>query len=414
MQGKWAVVLLIPVSLLLGACSGGSFDIANLPIIGPTHTSTSSVTPTPSPTSTNTPTPTPTSTSTLKKTSTPTNTSTPTLTPTPYGGGNGEVILYDKFSVYRLELNDSTRDMLLSAQDLIDTLSLDSSSGDFLNLGFISPDGNKILIQICKDLAACRGVPSTFLVDTNLTNLLSISIPRLMRMEQVQWHPDSKEILAPVRPAGGTVGRRGYPTYIIDTGDDNFGKVVKFGDASSVFWSSDNHDVFYFLYPDVFQSDNRNISKFACDSCIPKGPMVYAGGSSIGGKLIAFGNTYGDLFLMNEDFSKPITFKLLEDIKDLEWSPDGRKILFLGFLFREDENSITNYGRQIAIFDIDSQNRLDIRADEAFFLCNWSPDSRLVSFLTFSVERKTMLHIFNIETQESQTIHSSSCPVWLQ
>ncbi|MBE9473413.1 MAG: hypothetical protein IMY85_00880, partial [Chloroflexi bacterium] len=80
MHSKWFLVLLIPFSLLMGACSGGSFETSNLPIIGRTDAPTPSVTSTPLPTSTHTPSPTPLPTSTITPTPTPTE---PEPTPTP-------------------------------------------------------------------------------------------------------------------------------------------------------------------------------------------------------------------------------------------------------------------------------------------------------------------------------------------
>lgn len=364
----------------------------------------------PLPTKTTAPTDTPTPTNTPTITSTRSPTSTPTLTPTPLGGGNGDLILYDRFSVYRVELNYSTRETILDSQSLLTVLSLDNSSGDFLNLGYISPDGRKILIQVCSDKSACQGRPPTFLTDIPLTNVQMVSIPGFMRIEQVHWHLDSEEILVPISP-GDTIGRRGYPTYIIDTGDANFGEVEKFGDGSSVFWSSDNHDVFYFLSPDVYRSDIRNLTKLTCPSCITKGGIAYAGGSSMRGNKIAFAATNGELVVINDDFSNLITLEFPERVDDLEWSPDGRKIAVL-----EDTNPSSFYGSQVTILDIDSENHLTFRTDEALaplMLCDWSPDSSLVSYLAISLERKTTLHIINLETQESQRLHSSSCPVWL-
>lgn len=78
-----------PIFLALAGCSSGSFDVADLPIIGrtdtpnPTETSTPTSTSTITPTSTSTATQTPTNTLTPTTTSTPTPTYTPTPTSTP-------------------------------------------------------------------------------------------------------------------------------------------------------------------------------------------------------------------------------------------------------------------------------------------------------------------------------------------
>ena len=199
MQRKWFWLLLIPILLVLAGCSEGSFDVANLPIIGRTDTPTPSVTPTPYPTSTNTPTSTPTSTSTPTNTPTPTNTTTPTLTPTPFGGGNGEVIIYDRFSVYRVRLNDSPKEIIFPAQIIFDELSIDKDSGDFLNIGYISPDGRKFLIVTCKDQGSCQDdMLYVFLVDISQMNVKRILIPGMIRPDQVLWHSDSKKIIVPI------------------------------------------------------------------------------------------------------------------------------------------------------------------------------------------------------------------------
>ena len=367
-------------------------------------------------------------------TNTPAPTHTPQPTATPLGGSSGKIMFLSDATLYTSNIDGSDKEVVFPKTRLMEILAVerdDFLKSEIFSQGWISPNGEKLLIWICIliNQAPCvGGNPTRFLlVTTDLSQTKTITeVSDEAASRNPLWSYDSERVLLQtfdiIGPGqiGSSSPREGYRTFIIETNEGGFGEVARFGRASTAFWSLDGQKIYYFGNFDLAFSNVDNTDKQICETCSKWDSVVYTGAVSPDGERVAVVDTFKKLTITNSDFSNPVEFTLsLSDDsvspEYTQWSPDGKK---LSIKVGTDGGS----KQTIVIMEPGTGEQQELvvsQSNQSITLCGWSPDSKGVLYVRFSWETGVTELVFVDVTNNtdlplfSLSYGESSCPIWL-
>ena len=380
-------------------------------------------------------TPTRTSTPTSTPATTPMSTISPSPTPTPLGGGSGRLMFFRDYSLWSLDANDESV-VVLSHQQLVEAMGLESAFGVD---GYLSPDGTKLLISACGDE---RCTPLRMLVALATSDLSTIRVLEFENsLRKVEWSRDSEELLVQVLPGGAVT--EGFHTYIIGT--TNIGSATKtsLGMAFSAFLSPDGQQVYISTRDGYTGVGSDGLAKGAlkCDACsryisywgavAPNGlRLVVVSPTNVlnievpnpsGGTGIATVSV-NDIVIADREFSNSqVLVSGIFGEPLMQWSPDSRRLLVVS---STRDPASGKEVEELKVVEIDSGKITNLVLPEgtlAAYPCNWSPDSRLATYvarLEVSGERHSLLFVQNVEEDRPVRLTAfetgfERCPIWL-
>jgi hypothetical protein len=385
---------------------------------------------------TRTPTPTFTPTSTLTATFTP--------SPTPLGSG-GRLLFFRNSSLYSFDITNQQEEIVLSQEQLIGALELEGIFSGGVS-GYTSPDGKKALIQACGDENCTESNFKSALVTTNLSLTKRFELGFGYHTSAVQWSPDSQKVL--IQFFRGNIITDGFITHIIDGSDANFGERIRLELAFYAFFSPDGSQVYYSTLGGykVINSDGSNKQALNCEVC--ENPVSNAGAVSpdslkvvvplnSGGKTIQIlypdGNTGFNttseysIVIADRDFSASQVvasgINSLSTMNSILWSADSEMILFSVTEYNPDSPIIKQEeaSEVIKAVEINSGKISTLIVPEeasSVFLCGWSPDHRLISYITHGFDFYGRIIVQDVEGGKPTLLTPlesgiGSCPVWL-
>jgi len=387
---------------------------------------------TPAPTATPTQ-PKPTSTFTSTSTSTPAPTHTPQPTFTPIGGSSSKIMFLSGSTLYTSNIDGSDKEVLIPKTRLMEMLAEERETflqSEVYTTGWISPNGEKLLIWICIliNQAPCvGGNPTRFLlVNTDLSlakTITELSDQAVGGNSNPLWSIDSEKVLlqiadiiGPGQASGSVEGNR---TIIIESNEERFGELARFGRASTAFWSLDGQKIYYFGGRNLAFANVDGSGKQACETCSKWDGVVYAGAVSQEDEQVAVLDTLKKLTITNSDFSNPVEFALSLSDNDIgpdyiQWSPDGKKMAI-----KVSTNGGTKHTIMVMEPATGEQHELVVsQSRQNITLCGWSPDSKGLLYIRYNwdtgvtelvfvdITKNTERPLFHLDTD-------NSCPVWL-
>jgi hypothetical protein len=349
------------------------------------------------------------------------------------GGSSSKIMFLSGSTLYTSNLDGSDQEVVIPKTNLMEMLAEEREAflqSEVYTTGWISPDGEKVLIWICIliNQAPCvGGNPTRFLLVTTDLSLVKtiteLSDQALGGNSTPLWSYDSEKVLlqigdivGPGQMSGSVEGNR---TIIIEANEERFGELARFGRANTAFWSLDGQKIYYFGGRNLAIADADSSGEQVCETCSKWDGVVYTGSVSPDGERVAVLDTLKKLTITNSDFSNPVEFALSLSDENIgpdyiQWSPDGKKLSI-----KVSTDGGTKHTIMIMAPDTGKQQELVVsQNNQNITLCGWSPDSKGLLYLRYNWETGVTELVFVDVTNNTEhpLFHldtDNSCPVWL-
>ncbi len=401
--------------IFLAACTSATRLTPTSTPLPPTSSST------PTPTDTHTPSPTPTLTQTPLPTETPSPTPSPTSTGTPIGGGNGRFMIWWDFNIYSMDVNGNTLETIVSRAQIDEALGFGSAR--FANAQ-ISPDGKKFFLNACIVIENDECSNRFLVATTDLGNFSDIQVTSPQIIFHISWAPDSSAIAFVSYKANLHDARYPPPSFLVSANEENFGKITRVGNSSSLFWSFDSQAVIYLEFPNILHVFDKTYfadSTIQCFEC-PNEKYYYGPGSqSPDGSQIAI--PYADGTIVIGPSSLHDTKQLIRpgNTHELLWSPNNQNLIRTAF----DSDSRVFTFENINV-ETGAIQKIDPGINfSSIEICGWTPDGKRLVYVATHIpgadisSTKNTLFLHDLTENDVHEINSyfandyARCPVWL-
>lgn len=316
-------------------------------------------------------------------------------------GGSGKLMIVVDHEIKVIDPSGSDEKVLVSRGEFEQRFSI--SHGFNYRFSKISPDGQKILVGVCRRVGVqpCADYKLTMsIIDGSRTSMINSvgAVP--------DWSPDGKKILTQAGPGGRQVF----------SVEENFGNVIDLPSASTAFWSYDGSLIYYYDKGwFTIKNDGTDKRALECDICkLASEPSAYAVAQSPDGQKIGLGLTNGTVVITNPEMAYFKIATLGSYVNRVYWSPDSTKLAV--------ETTTWPDKSDIAIVGDDGSIIKQLQMPEGVKFvntCGWSPDSQLIDYIAIRDSGAGGdLYLQSLNVAEPIYLLAfppgeDSCPVWL-